>query len=146
MSEAPQDVRDLAVERAERRAARDFSGADELRDRITAMGWTVVDEAEGWRLEPVAQQPPAAGGAERVPAADVASVLDQPATADFSIHWVVEGWPEDVIRAIASFRSNAGAREVQYVVADVTGLDPSAFADGVEVVSLEEGTGCAGYL
>jgi cysteinyl-tRNA synthetase len=143
MSEAPQDVRDLAVERAERRAAKDFTGADELRDRIAALGWAVVDEPRGWRLEPVAQQPSAAGGAERILAADVASVLDQPATADFSIHWVVEGWAEDVVRAIASFRSNAGAREVQYVVADVTGLDPSAFGDGVEVVSLEQGTGWA---
>lgn len=143
MSEAPQDVRDLAAERAERRAAKDFTGADELRDRITALGWTVVDESGGWRLERVAQQPSAAGGAERIPAADVASVLDQPATADVSIHWVVEGWPEDVVRAIASFRSNAGAREVQYVVADVTGLDPSAFGGDVEVVSLEEGTGWA---
>jgi cysteinyl-tRNA synthetase len=143
VSEAPQDVRDLATERAERRASKDFAGADELRDRIAALGWTVIDEPGGWRLEPVAPEPTAAGGVTRVPASDVASVLDQPATADVSIHWVVEGWPEDVVRAIASFRSNAGARNVQYVVAEVTGLDPSAFGEGVEVLSLEEGTGWA---
>ncbi len=144
MGEAPRDVRDLADERAERRAAKDFAGADELRDRIVAAGWTVVDEPDGWRLEPLLAAGSTAGeGPARLRATDVGSVLDQPATADVSIHWVVEGWPEDVVRAISSFRSNAGARRVQYVVADVTGLVPSVFGDEVEVVSLEEGTGWA---
>ena len=143
MSEAPQDVRDLAAERSERRAAKDFAGADVLRARIAALGWAVLDEPGGWRLEPSAPEPSKAGVAERHRASDVASVLDQPATADVSMHWVVEGWPEDVVRAIASFRSNAGMRDVQYVVVDVTGLDPSEFGHDVEVVSLEEGTGWA---
>jgi len=143
MSEAPQDVRDLATERAECRTAKDFAGADELRDRIAALGWTVVDEPGGWRLEPSSPEPPGARGMDRVRAADVASVLDQPMTSDVSIHWVVEGWPEDVVRAIASFRSHAAERDVQYVVADVTGMDPSMFGDDVEVISLEEGTGWA---
>jgi hypothetical protein len=124
MSEAPRTVRDLAAERAERRAEKNFAGADELRDRIATLGWTVVDEPGGWRLDPVASEPPSVDGAARMRPADIESVLDQPATTDISIHWVVEGWPEDVVRAIASFRSNTGGRDVQYVVADVTGLDP----------------------
>ena len=47
------DVQALAAERADRRATKDFPAADELRDRIAAAGWTVVDEPSGWRLEPI---------------------------------------------------------------------------------------------
>ena len=138
MDEAPPDVQDLAAERAARRAARDFAAADALRDRITQAGWTVVDEAEGWRLEPVAVDVVPAGP---VAARDVASVLNEPATADASLHWVVEGWPEDVRRAIDSFRANAGGRDLHYVVADVTGEPPDVWGDDVEVVQLDHGTG-----
>ena len=140
MDDAPSGVRELAAARAAARAAKDFATADELRDRMAALGWTVVDEPGGWRLE--AAEPPAADqGAGAVEPADVASLLDQPATHDVSIHWVLEGWPDDVRRAIASFRANAGTRTIHYVVADVTGEDPASFGDGVEVVPLVAGTG-----
>ena len=138
MDEAPPDVQDLAAERAARRAARDFAAADALRDRIARAGWTVVDDAEGWRLEPVAVDVVPAGP---VTARDVVSVLDEPATADASLHWVVEGWPQDVRRAIDSFRANAGGRDLHYVVADVTGEPPEVWGDDVEVVQLDHGTG-----
>jgi hypothetical protein len=141
MTEAPRDVRDLAAERAERRDAKDFSGADELRDRIAAKGWSVVDEPGGWRLEPL--EVPTADVQHRLRPGDVVSVLDEPATADVSIHWVVEGWPQDVRRAIESFRANAGGRDVQYVVADVTGEPHDTWGEGVELVPLEGGTGWA---
>ena len=140
MTEAPKDVQDLAADRAERRAAKDFSGADELRDRIAERGWSVVDEPGGWRLEPIEVS---GLDQERRPLrpVDVGSVLDEPATADVSIHWVVEGWPQDVRRAIDSFRANAGARNIQYVVADVTGEPDGTWGEAAEVVALEAGTG-----
>ncbi len=139
MTEAPREVNDLAEERAERRAAKDFAGADELRDRIAGMGWSVVDEPDGWRLEPM--EISAEDVRRPIRAHDVGSVLDEPATADVSIHWVVEGWPLDVRRAIDSFRANAGGRDVRYVVADVTGEPDATWGDDVEVVRLEPGTG-----
>ena len=71
------------------------------------------------------------------------SVLEEPPAADVSLHWVVEGWPEDVDRALASFRSVAGGRALQFVVADVTGEPPGRWGPDVEVVSLEDGTGWA---
>jgi cysteinyl-tRNA synthetase len=138
MDEVPPDVQDLAAERAARRAARDFAAADALRDRIARAGWTVVDEAEGWRLEPVVVDVVPAGP---VTARDVVSVLDEPATADASLHWVVEGWPQDVRRAIDSFRAHAGARDLHYVVVDVTGEPPEVWGHDVEVVQLDHGTG-----
>ena len=138
MTDAPREVHDLAEERAERRAAKDFAGADRLRDRIAGMGWSVVDEPEGWRLETI-EIPEE--DVRPIRAQDVGSVLDEPATTDVSIHWVVEGWPLDVRRAIDSFRANAGGRDVHYVVADVTGEPDATWGDDVEVVALETGTG-----
>jgi cysteinyl-tRNA synthetase len=132
---APEDVRALAERRATERAARNFAAADALREEIAAAGWAVVDEAGGFHLELAA--------AVRLRSAEVPSVLEEPPTADVSLHWVVEGWPEDVDRALASFRSVAGGRSLQFVVADVTGEPPGRWGPGVEVVSLEAGTGWA---
>ena len=136
MTDVPDEVRALAAERDRRRDEKDFAAADALRDRIAELGFTVVDTAEGPRLEPIAATAP-----ERARAADVESVLDDPSTLEASVHWVVEGWPEDVVRALRGFRAHEDGREVQYVVADVTETDPSTYGDGVDVVSLEPGTG-----
>jgi glycosyltransferase involved in cell wall biosynthesis len=141
MSDAPQDVRDMAAERAERREAKDFSAADELRDRVAQRGWSVVDEPGGWRLEPIVSSTSDAQQLRPLRPRDVGSVLDEPATTDVSIHWVVEGWPNDVRRAIDSFKANAEGRDIQYVVADVTGEPDDTWGEGVEVVLLEGGTG-----
>ncbi len=48
--EAPEELRRLLNERDEARAERDFSRADELRDRIAAEGWEVRDTSEGGQL------------------------------------------------------------------------------------------------
>ena len=138
MGDVPPDVRELAAERAARRAAKDFPAADALRDRIAERGWTVVDDPEGWRLEPIVVDVAPSGP---VAVRDVVSVLDQPPTADASIHWVVEGWPQDVRRAIDSFRANTSDRDIHYVVADVTGEPDTTWGGDVEVVQLEPGTG-----
>jgi len=44
----------LLAEREEARAAKDFARADEIRDRLAAMGWEVRDSAEGAKLVPKA--------------------------------------------------------------------------------------------
>ncbi|HSD49002.1 MAG TPA: glycosyltransferase, partial [Actinomycetota bacterium] len=110
--------------------------ADALRDAIAELGFRVVDSPEGPTFEPLAPAAPA-----RVGARDVPSVLDEPPTADVSVQWVVEGWPEDVVRALDAFRATGGNRRVQYVVADVTETDPAVYGHDVEVVPLEPGTG-----
>jgi len=76
-----------------------------------------------------------------VQAKDVASVWDEPPSADVSVHWVCEGWPEDIARALASFRRFQGARTVHPVVADVTQAPDGAFGEDVEVVNLAPETG-----
>ena len=136
-NEIPEEVRALAVERQEARAAKDFARADTLRDRIAALGFTVVDGPAGPTFEPIV----APAEAARIRPGDVQSLLDEPPTCDVSVHWVVEGWPEDVVRGLTAFRANEGTRVAQYVVADVTETDPEVYGEGVEVLRLEAGTG-----
>ncbi|HEX7247885.1 MAG TPA: glycosyltransferase [Actinomycetota bacterium] len=139
MTEPPAAVLALAEARAGARAAREFEAADALRAEIEAAGWTIVDEpGGGWRLDEVI----AAESADaRLQPHEIESRLVEPATDDVSVHWVCEGWPDDVARAVSSFRSHRGERRVRFVVADVTGEFGDAFADDVEVVSLAEGSG-----
>jgi hypothetical protein len=138
MPRIPEEVRRLAAEREERRTAKDFAAADGLRDRIAELGWRVVDGPAGSSLEPI--ETPAV---ERLRPADVPSALGEAPTADASVQWVCEGWPEDIARALEGFRAAAGTLDVQYVVADVTGEAADAFGEGVEVVSLVPDAGWA---
>ena len=142
MSGPPGEVVERAERRAAARAAKDFAAADALRDEIAELGWTVVDRPGGFDLEPAAAPEPEAGSA-RVRASDVPDVTGEEPTFDASVQWVVEGWPEDVDRALAAFREHHAGYAMQYVVADVTGLAPGRFGDDVELLRLEDGTGWA---
>jgi cysteinyl-tRNA synthetase len=141
VNEVPDEVRRLAAEREQRRVSKDFAAADALRDRIAELGYRIVDSPEGPAFELLMPAEPEATA--RLRPRDVESVLGDEPTADVSVHWVVEGWPEDIVRALARIRPNEGARDVQYVVADVTETDPSTYGEGVEVLPLELGTGWA---
>jgi hypothetical protein len=141
-ADVPEEVRRLASDRLEKRRDRDFAAADELRMRILGLGFRVLDSAEGFTLEPIAQ--PREMRPERLRPDEVASVLHEPSTAAFSVHWIVEGWPEDVLRGIASFRLwPPGQDRVQHVIVDITGTDPSVWPEGVEHISLVDGVGWA---
>ncbi|HTA04796.1 MAG TPA: cysteine--tRNA ligase [Solirubrobacteraceae bacterium] len=50
--EAPAGVRELAEQREQARAERDFATSDRLRDEIAAHGWDVRDGADGFELLP----------------------------------------------------------------------------------------------
>jgi cysteinyl-tRNA synthetase len=47
---ADDEAEGLLAERDEARAAKDFGRADEIRDRLAALGWEVRDSVEGARL------------------------------------------------------------------------------------------------
>jgi hypothetical protein len=138
MSDIPPEVEALAAEREDARRVKDFATADALRDRITELGYAIVDGPQGAVVEPLDATPKAVA----VRAADVGSVLEAPGTADATLTWVLEGWPDDVRRALDAFRTHAGDRTLQFVVADVTGGDET-FGDDVEHLRLEVGTGWA---
>jgi hypothetical protein len=143
MSDVPPEVAALAAEREDARRAKDFATADALRDRINELGYRVVDGPQGAVVERLDAAAPSVPVAAAVRAADVESVLEEPATADATLTWVLEGWADDVRRALEAFRAHAGDRTLQFVVADVTGGD-ERFDRDVEHLRLEPGTGWAG--
>jgi len=136
MSKPPENVRHLAEERARCRAAGDFSEADALRERIRAEGWEVLDRPDGYDLRPAGPHRPAAVSPDAV-----SSVLGDPATADWTLQWLHEGWPEDVLRGISSFDRHAGERALQHVVVEAVSAPPSTWPDHVETVRLREHPG-----
>jgi cysteinyl-tRNA synthetase len=51
--EIPADVQALVEERDSARASRDFDRSDEIRARLTEMGWEVMDTDAGTRVRPL---------------------------------------------------------------------------------------------
>lgn len=51
--EAPEEVVALAKQRWEAKQVKDFAAADAFREKIEALGWKVLDEAEGYALKPL---------------------------------------------------------------------------------------------
>ncbi len=84
--------------------------------------------------------PPAA---RRMAPDQVPSVLNEPPAADASVHWLVQGWPEDVVRGIEAFRRHHRERSVQHVVVDAARTDPGVWPEDVEVVPLDRDHGWA---
>jgi cysteinyl-tRNA synthetase len=139
----PEDVRRLAGQRQAAREAKDFGTADALRERIRDLGFVVTDTAAGPVLEPAGKETAVAPRPPERPRPDqIASLLDRAPAADASVHWIVEGWPQDVRRGIASFRRHAGDLRVQHVVVDVT-EDGGEWPEADEVMLLRPGTGWA---
>ncbi len=128
----------LAAERAARRTERDFTAADELRDRIAALGFEVVDRPGGHELRPLADEPVPG---RRVRPADVPSVLDQPPTSDWTVQWLHEGWTDDVLRGIRSFGAATGGRAVQHVVVESEPPARDTWPEAAEVVPLDQDPG-----
>jgi cysteinyl-tRNA synthetase len=115
VAEVPHEVRRLADERAGRRRDRDFAAADALRARIHELGYEVVDQADGdFELRPVALSP------------------------EFSIHWLVEEWPEDVVRGVAAFDRCHPGVPLEHVVVDATERE---WPPPARVVRVEPGAG-----
>ena len=89
------DARALAEQRQRARETRDYRLADELRDRIAALGFEVLDTPDGPELVPAAAPP-----------AEVSVLVD------------LEGWPEDADRFLASLDRHRGDRDVEVVPAN----------------------------
>lgn len=98
--DVPAEVRALAVERSEARAAKDFARSDLLRDEIASLGWVVKDTADGFVLT---AKPPFTVLANL--AAVGGSGVSVP-EAHCTVAVIVDGWPDDVescVRALLTF-------------------------------------------
>ena len=82
MSEIPDEIRRLATERDERRASKDFAGADALRERIAQLGYRVTDGPDGPQVETVAVQ---TLETERLSPDRIESTLGDAPTVDVSV-------------------------------------------------------------
>lgn len=125
----------LARERARRRAFGDYAAADALREQIHGLGFEVIDRPDGYDLIESTVEAPA-----RLRVEDVESVLDRPATEDWSVQWLAEGWPEDVSRGIESFRRHQRGRAVHHVVVEAVPSE-AAWPEDVEVIPLDRDPG-----
>jgi hypothetical protein len=143
MGEVPENVRELASRREEARREKDFPTADALRERIRELGFEVTDTPEGSVFARRAASESQAGGARVVASATVPSRLADPATFDVSVHWIDEGWPDDIRRGMASFDRHRGARTIQHVVVDAREVAPEEWPSGMEVIHLRPDTGWA---
>ena len=146
----PQPVLDLAHARAAARAARDWATADDLRARIEAAGWRVVDAGTDFALEPAS--PPDAeidGIVAYGTSGAVPSRLDEASTGTATVILIATDAPSDLERAVRGLVEHAPAGTEIVVVAD--GPSPElaerlgSLPDGIVVVrtSARLGSGAA---
>jgi cysteinyl-tRNA synthetase len=133
---APAEIRSMLEERTEARAARDWSRADALRDRIAALGWEVQDGPRGSTARPLLPDEPTSTGYANPD--DLASVLDQPATVAASVQVVAEDHPDDLRRLFDALAAhppsvswelvlvaNAPSFELDPIIAIPLAVDPT---------------------
>ena len=124
---APESVEDLARQRSDARAARDWATADRLRGEIEAAGWRVVDAGSDYRLEPGSVPDVEVGGEVRYGRSEaVPSRLDDPAIGFASVILVAAPEPADTRRCLDALTSAAPDGTDVIVVAD--GLPDRALA------------------
>ena len=129
----PAEISHLVRERVEARARRDWARADAIKAQIEAAGWRVVDRRG---RSSVSQATPASveadGEIHYGSAAGVASLLDQPATAAWTVAIVASEAPDRVSRLLGALRTHAPAGTQVVIVANdpneaqVAALSPDA--------------------
>lgn len=122
----PEEVRDLLDQRAEARAARDWSRADAIRDELADLGWEVQDTAAGSTARPIlapATDPGAAG--ER---------LGDPASVPISIQVVADDHPDDLARLLRGLAAHPPSTAWELViVANEPGFDLDSLLETVDL-------------
>ncbi|HEX2626935.1 MAG TPA: glycosyltransferase [Candidatus Limnocylindrales bacterium] len=112
-------VETAAQQRAEARAARDWTTADRLRAQIEDAGWKVIDVGTDFRLEPAAPPDVEVGGEIRYGRSDaVPSRLDEPATGLASVILVASNDPTETQSAFDALVRFAPDGSDVVVVAD----------------------------
>jgi hypothetical protein len=104
----PEQVRELAERRAAARRARDYARADELRSRISDLGWDVTDTPAGYELAPAegtAREYRVLPSPAAVPAGGHSGSSQRIATVGL----LVEGWPGDLRDCVAALLAHAPA-------------------------------------
>jgi cysteinyl-tRNA synthetase len=133
----PDEVRRMVAERESARRAKDYASADAIRGRIREAGFDVTDTPDRTEIAAIRTE------VHRSKPSEVVNLLDQPSSFEATVQWIAEGWPEDVVRGIASFDLHHPNATLQHVVVDLTGADTSVWPHHVDLVSLKAGVGWA---
>lgn len=116
---APDDIVQLADARATARRARDWATADDLRARIEAAGWKVIDVGTLYDLERAAPADIQDGDTIRYGASSsVPSRLGATPTGLASVVLLATDWPEDVERTVRALAATSPAGTQIIVVAN----------------------------
>jgi hypothetical protein len=139
----PEEIRRLADQREAARRERDFGRADALREEIHRAGFDVTDTPSGPVVVPKVEEASRGGEPSVLRSQEVPSLLDEPAGADATVQWIVEGWPEDARRGIESFDRHCPAHRLRHVLVDLLPDESLTWPQGVDVVRLRRDTGWA---
>lgn len=102
------EIVELADARAAARRAHDWPTADELRSRIEAAGWKVVDTGTMYDLERAVPEDVLAGDEVRYgSSASVPSRLDEAPTAAVTVVLLATDWPDDLEHAVVALGRDA---------------------------------------
>lgn len=104
----PAEITHLVRERMEARARGDWAIADTLKTQIEALGWRVTDHGRRSSVSPAMPATLEVAGELRYgSAAAVPSLLDEPATAVWTVAIVASETPDRVSRLLAALRAHA---------------------------------------
>jgi hypothetical protein len=124
----PPQITHLIRERTEARARHDWPRADALKVQIETAGWRIVDHGNRTSVSPAAPAGMEIDGELRFGSASaVASLLDAPATANWTVVIVASEAPEQVSRLLAALRAHAPT-ETQVVVVSNDPSDAQSMA------------------
>jgi hypothetical protein len=128
----PPEIGHLVRQRMEARARRDWPAADALKSQIEAAGWVVVDRGFASTVRRAAPASTEVDSEVRYgSAADVPSLLDEPATAPWTVALVASEDPQAVSRLLAALRAHAPAgTQVVAVANDPSDAQAAALALG----------------
>ena len=116
---AAKSKEELAQERLDARAAKDFAKADLIRDQIAAMGFEVIDVAGGFEFR----------AKERFPTyASTRDIKNIKVTGDISIAMIVDGFTADAAETVRSIKAHTGTP----IVALVT-VDPAELVEEIDL-------------
>ena len=110
----PDDVRRLLDERAAARAERDWARADDIRERIAALGWEVQDAGGESTARPILVLAPDEDPIERPP------------TVDASVQVAAEDHPEDLLRFARGLSAHPPAASWEMVIVANAPAEPPA--------------------
>ena len=126
VTEVPDPVRALVVERGELRNRTDYTKADELRQRIVAFGFIVRDTRNGSLVAPLLPSPPPAKAGALHSSSEVPSRLEEPHETDFSLILTGRDDLENLRRAAEAILRHAGEHRMELIVVDDGSSDGTA--------------------